>query len=123
MIPVEFSNLKGQIFEKVTATDDSIIFVQNGKTKYVLEHLQDCCESVTLDDICGNLSDLENTPILVAEEVTSEDLPPKDRYDDSYTWTFYKLATEKGWVDIKFYGTSNGYYSESADLCEYGEHY
>ena len=57
----------------------------------------------------------------MAEEVTNEqDINPEGvkipEYQDSFTWTFYKLATMKGAVTIRWYGESNGYYSESVDF-------
>jgi len=100
---------------------DRIEFLTNDGEKYLLYHNQDCCEYVTIEDICGDLDDLIGTPITLAEEVTSNDNPPDVKpetieYQDSFTWTFYRLATAKGFVTIRWYGSSNGYYSESVDF-------
>ena len=98
---------------------DEIVFVTAEGEKYKLCHVQDCCESVTIEDIVGDLSDLVGEPILLAEEVTSDENPKGGRthyLNDSFTWTFYKFATRKGYVDIRWYGVSNGYYSEGVDF-------
>lgn len=101
--------------------DDSVVFLTENEM-FVFTHFTDCCESVYLDDICGDLSDLLDSPLIEAEEVSSCEGQPSpeskftDDYDDeSETWTFYKFATAKGCVTLRWYGTSNGYYSESVD--------
>ena len=89
---------------------DNIVFVTEDGGAYQMHHEQSCCESVDIEDIAGDLDDLIGAPILVAEERTSEGTT--DEGYNSYTWTFYELRTIKGSVTIRWYGTSNGDYSE-----------
>lgn len=102
---------------------DEIHFIADDGTKYKLYHSQDCCESVGIEDLNGNLSDLVGSPITLSDEVSNNDFvaePNEDRWsDDVEQWTFYKFATLKGYVDVRWYGTSNGYYSTGVDFMRY----
>ena len=101
---------------------DEIIFTLTDGKKYKLYHQQDCCEGVSVEDICGELSDLVGSPITQADEETNSEKDPegyKREYPpESMTWTFYRLATAKGQVVIRWLGESNGYYSEGVDFEE-----
>ena len=107
--------LKGKTLTKIDNLDDELIFHVDDGSVYKMFHEQDWCEHVTIEDIIGNLSDLVGSPIEMAEEVNGEE---KNTDDESYTWTFYKFATIKGYVTIRWYGSSNGYYSESVNFEE-----
>jgi len=122
MTYTKIDELIGQIFVSVTVNEDKseMVMVSSTGDKYIFEHHQGCCESVEIEDICGDLSDLENSPILSAEESESDNINPDGvpipEYQDSFTWTFYKFSTIKGFVTVRWYGSSNGYYSESVSL-------
>lgn len=94
-----FSDLQGRTLASVDVRHDEIV-----------------------EDVTGDTADLMGTPIMLAEERTStmmdEWLPSKGRYAGSCTWTFYELRTVKGSVTIRWFGESNGYYSESVEFAE-----
>jgi hypothetical protein len=110
-----FKELLGKTITKIDGakggSEQIDIFCSDG-TKYRQYHSQDCCEHVSVEDIIGSV-------ILEAEEASSGDDPgdiKKEYVPESFTWTFYKLGTIKGHVTIRWYGQSNGYYSERADF-------
>lgn len=110
---MQISEIQGHTFTKVTTDrSDYVRFYRNDGRCVTMHHHQDCCENVSITDINGDLDDLVDTEILVAEERTSED---SSNYESS-TWTFYTLRTIKGSVDIRWLGTSNGYYSERVSI-------
>jgi len=112
----KFSDILGYCITHIERNHDELKLYL-GDTVYVhMYHQQDCCEDVFIEDICGDLDDLIGSPLLQAEEVTNHDSGPLNEYDESYTWTFYKFATVNGSVTIRWYGSSNGYYSEYVDV-------
>lgn len=93
---------------------DVITFVSECGRIFQMYYDQDCCETVQIEDICGDLNDLIGERINMADESSNED----PNACESARWTFYKFATIKGFVDIRWYGYSNGYYSESVSFYE-----
>lgn len=95
--------------------DDALFFILSDETEYKMYHSQSCCEHVYIEGVCGDFADLLNSEVLMAEE-SCPDLPATSEHEGSWTWTFYKLATIKGYVTIRWYGSSNGCYSESVNF-------
>lgn len=115
----DVSELVGKTITEIKNDSSQIDFICSDGTMYRMYHEQDCCESVRVEDIAGDLDDLLNSPILVAEEVNDADFENNYRFEyqpESFTWTFYKLATFKGYVTIRWLGESNGWYSEGVDF-------
>jgi hypothetical protein len=99
--------------------DDSITFYFTDGYAIKFYHEPDCCEQVYIEDIVGDFNNLLLHPILKAEEKSSSYDPDDSStnisnidYIESATWTFYTFAGPKGYVDVRWCGESNGYYSE-----------
>ena len=113
------AQMLGKTFVQVSGSvgDGEMTFVTAQGERFMFAHSQDCCERVDINDIVGDLQDLVGEPLLVAEEVQGVTPVDFDEGDhESVTWTFYKFATRKGYVDVRWLGESNGYYSEGVDL-------
>jgi hypothetical protein len=116
-----FGFLLGKTLDSVdgaTKGSERIIFKTAENRKYEMFHDQDCCERVEVEDVCGEVEDLLGSPITMAESVSNTTDEPPVNHDESWTWTFYKLGTAKGSVTIRWFGSSNGYYSERVTFAE-----
>ena len=127
MKEVNFNELVGKTLTKIDLNENRpdwsnvvevVTFHCTSGEKYCMKHEQDCCEHVYLEDVCGDFEDLIGVPILLAEKISNSELPALEDGEDSWLWTFFKIATIKGSVTLRWYGTSNGYYSEDVDFIQ-----
>ena len=112
-VPFEF--LLTQTLKMVqTDNREFIRFITESGKEFYMNHDQDCCERVEIEDIDGDLQRLIGSPILLAEEVSNQG--ENGEWGDTCTWTFYKLSMVNDSVTIRWYGSSNGYYSERVNF-------
>lgn len=120
---VEIKDLLNKVFKSVEITNadpdddwggynDCVVFTTVDDEVYVMMHTQDCCERVYLESVDNDTNVLVGSQILVAEERTNS----KKQLKGSETWTFYLLGTNEGCCNFRWYGSSNGYYSEGVNL-------
>jgi len=119
-----FSKLFGLTLESVEGLEKGsqmVVFkTKHNDGTYRMHHRQNCCEHVEIVDVTGDVADLIGEEIIRAEESVYEGDDTKDEYGELMRtiWTFYKLATKKGYVDFRWCGQSNGCYSERVDFEE-----
>lgn len=120
---VDFSVLRGLVITKITglATGCDVVNITTecGR-RFQMRHDQDCCEWVGITEVVGDESDLILSPVLLAEKRTNVGGDPAPKHQpNSWTWTFYELATNLGSVTIRWLGESSGYYSEGVNFYEF----
>lgn len=111
---VDATYLNGKVVKEIENDLEEMWFKLEDDSEVLMYHSQDCCEDVQIEDICGDLDDLIGYPLKVVESISNE-REGVECYE-SCTWTFYRLSTQKGTVVIRWFGESNGYYSESVDF-------
>jgi hypothetical protein len=114
-----WNSLVGQTIVEMIETDDRearggkmLIFILESGKRYTMYHSKDCCETVYLESGLENKNDIIGSPVLNAEVVSEHG----SNDDGTTTYTFYKIATIKGSMTLRWLGESNGYYSEEVDF-------
>ncbi len=118
-----YPNFNELVGEKITEVrieehyyDETIVFETESGSMYYLYHVQDCCESVSIEDIDNDLQKLVGTTVIEAELSYNHE----DSSDGSQTWSFYKITNDNAdHFTIRWYGESNGYYSETVTFKKY----
>lgn len=110
---MEFNELVGKTLVSVEQFGERIIFNLVDGTACESVHMQDCCESVKVDHVDGDIANIIGQPILEAEEVQDDKGEPAPEYPDSWTWTRQRIRTARGEVTFVWLGESNGYYGET----------
>jgi hypothetical protein len=114
------NRMVGQTIQSVSGEryDEEFVVRTTSGLVFTFLHEQDCCESVYLEEIIGDIDDLVGHTVVMAEEASNNEFVSGTScsQSDSYTWTFYRIATERGLVVLRFYGESNGYYGESVNV-------
>jgi len=118
---VDFGSLTGETVDEAFKGGEGDVIIRTAEgDEWRLYHEQDCCESVALEDVAGGeLSDLNGEKILSAVEASKEDA----NASDSGTWTFYIIRTQKVTLTLRWYGMSNGYYSEEVAVSKNGSRF
>jgi hypothetical protein len=123
MRAVEFSELVGKRIAAIrgAAVDSAEVEIDTDDgARYAMFHEQDCCEHVRVVEVHGEPNELAGALISHAEESTNGDGDQPSEWEESWTWTFYRLSTDKGPLVLRWLGTSNGYYSERVDFVRKG---
>ena len=91
---------------------DDVLYILTTYRVFALRHVRNCCEAVWLAD---GADEIEN---MVGEEIRKIriDVSPKGTDEQSITWTFVNIQTNRDSYNLRWVVESNGYYSETIQL-------
>lgn len=104
----------------VDEKENVILLTTESGRQVRIEHDQDCCESVYIEDTEGDWRELIGKPIIAATEEIIPGGDPPPQYPDSWTRTNLTFKVDGATVINRWIGESNGYYSETVDIKEIG---
>ena len=113
-------NLIGKNVIKVAGLfrySEEVEFICDDGTSLVMYHEQECCECVSLEDFIFFGFEDGNLPqgkVISVDIKTNSD---GEKGYETFTYTFYDITFPNGTLTLRWYGKSNGYYSESVDFC------
>jgi len=108
-----YKGVLNRIPTNIEQTNEEIVITFLDGTSACWYHEQECCEMVEIEDVNGDWNDLIGSALVVCDERISHESDESNF--DSNTWTFYTFRSNKGSVDVRWHGSSNGYYSESVN--------
>lgn len=120
--------LEGLTLSKISESNNRVNFETTDGREFLMYHDQDCCESVNIHDIDGDLQELVGYPIVqVVEDIQRHsnewpnDVEKPQWMGESFTWTTFVFRTQNKAVRIRWYGESNGWYGEEVSFKEIGK--
>lgn len=107
----KFEELTGKTLTKINAEKEIVTFTCGDGSEFEMRHQQECCETVCLEDGSG-LEELVGQKVVYAYEASSS-----GRFEyGTCRWTFYTIQGERTAATMRWYGESNGYYSEGVSF-------
>lgn len=132
---VLYKVIKGKVIDRIVGYDtegnmhDGRILPGDRKFEFegkwgrlVFYHAQDYCEFVRVEEVIGDINDLIGSTVIEAESISGgEEMNAvveglNRMLDESYTWTFYKFGTMKGFVTIRWLSESSEGYSHNVSV-------
>jgi len=97
---MNFSDMVGKVIDSIEQGHDRIIFYFADGTAAESLHMQDCCESVVVDRIEGDIAAVVGIPVIEADETSDSENKPSE-YSERYHWTRDAVYHDAGhWVQF-----------------------